>query len=253
MLLPPLYLLGQFYFTKPDPIEHTVMDRDDFIKETLPDKPTPPPPTPAEFPSYSVADNDTSDTQPKQIRESFEALRREYDNDDIVGHLKIEGTPIDFIVTQYVDNNFYLHHDIHRNASKAGWVFLDYENDITGQDRNMIIYGHNMRSGAIFGSLSNYASEDFFKEHRYITFNTLFEDYTWEIFSCYITSTDFYYIQVIFPSEEDFGELVAEMKARSIYDTGVEVTAQDRVLTLSTCSDGPRDERFVINAKLVDG
>jgi sortase B len=168
-----------------------------------------------------------------------------------MGHLRIEGTSIDYLVTQTGDNEFYLDHDINKRPNSAGWVFLDYENDITNNDPNTIIYAHNMRRDIRFHSIRRYVSEDFFKTHRYIIFNTLYEDSVWEIFSFYRTDITFPYIQVVFPSEDDFYELLAEMKARSMYDTGVDVGPGDRVLTLSTCVGNREEERYVLNARLV--
>jgi len=186
------------------------------------------------------------------IREHFEALRKEYGNDDIIGYLIIEGTSIDYPVTQAEDNHFYLSHDIYKDSSTAGWIFLDYENNIDKEDRNTVIYGHNMRRDIMFHSLRNYVSEDFYKNHRYIIFNTIYEDYIWEVFSFYKADTSFNYIQVIFPAQEDYGSMLSEMEARSLYDTGVEVTSDDRILTLSTCVGGNEDERYVLHAKLLN-
>jgi len=184
----------------------------------------------------------------------FEQLRREYDNDDIIGYLKIEGTSIDYLVVQSNDNQFYLEHNIHKEADRAGWVFLDYENDVMHDDPNTIIYAHNMRDDVMFHSLRNYTSKEYFEKHRYVTFNTEYADQTWEVFSFYnVNARSFYYIQVIFPTHDDFVKLLMEMKSRSIYDTGVEVSLDDRVLVLSTCVGGnDRNERYVLNARLVN-
>jgi len=185
--------------------------------------------------------------------EYLEQLRREYDNDDVVGYLKIDGTSIDYPVVQSDNNQFYLEHNIYKKSDRAGWVFLDFENDTSRDDLNTIIYAHNMRDDVMFHSLRNYTSKDYFESHRYITFNTEYADQTWEVFSFYRAPTSFYYIQVFFPTHDDFVNLLMEMKSRSIYDTGVEVSQDDRVLILSTCVGGnDRNERYVLNARLVD-
>ena len=185
------------------------------------------------------------------VRAAVAHLREYYNNDNIIGYLYIEGTSINYPVTQYTDNEFYLDHDIRGNPDRAGWIFLDYENDITREDPNVIIYGHNMRRDIRFHSIRHYVNRDFFDAHRYITFNTAYAEYRWEIFSFYITCINFFYIQVYFDSDEEFYELLEEMKARSMHDSGVEVGRGDRVLTLSTCVGNPENERFVVNARLI--
>ncbi len=188
----------------------------------------------------------------KKIRPEFVKLMEEYDNRDIVGYVNIPGTTVDYPVLQSEDNAYYLNRDINKNYTSAGWIFLDYENNIEKDDWNTIIYGHNMRADVMFHSLRYYTDPDYFKEHPYVTFNTLYEEYTWEIFSFYKTDTDFYYIQAIFRDYNEFFRLAKEMKSRSMYDTGVELKYGDRVLTLSTCTgESGKDTRFVVNARLI--
>ncbi|MDR1913920.1 MAG: class B sortase, partial [Clostridiales bacterium] len=141
---------------------------------------------------------------PKVIQPEFQQLRAEYNNNDIVGYLKIDGTSIDYPITHFKDNEYYLTVDINKNPSDAGWLYMDYENSVERQDLNTIIYGHNMRQDIMFHSLRFFQDEAYFKEHRYITFNTLYENNVWEIFSFYSTTVDFRYIQVFFESREDF-------------------------------------------------
>jgi len=192
------------------------------------------------------------EAEPERVlRPAIADMREYYGNDHIIGYIYIEGTSIHYPVTQYTDNEFYLYHDIWGNPDRAGWIFLDYENDITREDPNVIIYGHNMRRDIRFHSIRHYVNRDFFDAHRYITFNTAYAEYRWEIFSFYITCINFFYIQVIFQSDEEFYGLLAEMKSRSMHDSGVEVGRGDRVLTLSTCVGNPENERFVVNARLI--
>ena len=198
------------------------------------------------------SEDETQDTVEERVPNPYIlALREEYGNEQIVGYLYVEGTDIRYPITQYTDNSFYLYHNIWRQADQAGWVFLDYENDITREDPNIILYGHNMRDNIRFHGIRHFQDPDFFDAHRYITFHTLYGEYRWEIFSFYRTNIDFFYIQVYFDSDEEFYELLAEMAARSMHESGIEVGAGDRVLTLSTCTNVDRDERFVVNARLI--
>jgi SrtB family sortase len=186
---------------------------------------------------------------PTVMQSLFVNLRQQYDNDDIVGYLKIEGTTIDYPVTCYTDNERYLHWDINKKESVAGWVFMDFENDVTTDDYNTVIYGHNMRSEIMFHDLRYYQDKDYFNEHRYIVFDTLYEYRVYEVFAFYSTNYDFPYITVRFDTEEAFLDLVAQMKEKSWFNTGVEIGSGDRILTLSTCTNITEDTRFVVHAR----
>jgi sortase B len=84
-----------------------------------------------------------------------------------------------------------------------------------------------------------------------LRFDTLYEDYEWEVFSAYVTSTDFYYIETAFGSDEDWLEFINELKGKSLYQTDVTLSADDVVLTLSTCSYEFDGARFVVHARLI--
>jgi len=207
--------------------------------------PTPvftPEPTPVPVPSP---------TPGPTIQPYISRIIEQHENEDIVGYLKIEGTSVDYYITQSNDNAFYLEHDIYKNKNKSGWVFMDYENDISRQDYNTILYGHNMKTDTMFHSIRYYRTYDYYDKHKYIIFNTLYNEQTWEVFSFYKTDTNFNYIQVFFPDKYHFYELAKVMKEKSMYNTGVEITANDRILTLSTCTNETDDTRFVLHAKLI--
>ncbi|MDR2903720.1 MAG: class B sortase [Clostridiales bacterium] len=189
--------------------------------------------------------------KPPEIDSRINALREEYQNDDIIGFLSIEGTNIEYPVLQTDNNEFYLNHGLDKAYSAAGSLFLDYENDSAKEDKNTIVYGHNMNADIMFHSLRKYTDKEFFDTHRYITFNTLYASNTWEIFSFYRATADFYYIQAIFRDEDEFGALLEGMVARSMHESDVSVTKEDRVLTLSTCTNETDGTFFVVNAKLV--
>ena len=185
------------------------------------------------------------------IRPEFLQLRETFDNDDIVGHLRIEGTGIDYIVVQASDNVFYLDRDIHGQPSAAGWIFLDYEVDITGNDQNTVIYGHNMITDIMFHSLRYYADYEFFRQHPVVTFNTLYEDMQWEIFAFYEAHIDFPYTLINYESEAQWEIMLRHFIESSIYDTGIVPETGDRILTLSTCTNVDDDMRLVLQARLV--
>ena len=174
-------------------------------------------------------------------------------NPDIVAWLYIPGTPISYPLLHGSDNHFYLTHTFDRKANALGSIFLDYRNDPDFADFNTIIYGHNTRDDAMFGSLKR------FKEQAYADENGVIhilksglsgEALVYEIFSVYETpgTSDTYTIR--FPSEEAFAEYIKKMASGTIVDTG-SLSDASRIITLSTCTPNDRDTRLVIQAKLV--
>jgi len=173
-------------------------------------------------------------------------------NSNIVGHLRVGGTTINYDVVQGEDNRFYLYHDINGNPSNAGWIFLDYEVDIRRQDQNMVIYGHNMNRNHMFHGLRNFRSYDFLRANPTITFNTLYGNYEWEIFAFYVAHISFPYTIINFPNDATFRHMIQQFKESSMHDTGVTVLPSDRILTLSTCTNVHQDERYVLQARLIN-
>ena len=183
-------------------------------------------------------------------RVDFDALREAFGNDDIIAHLSIEYTIVNYLVVQTTNNDFYQNHDIWRNRSSAGWVFLDYEVDLTGEDENIVIYAHNTRIEHKFHTLRHFTSNDFFRLHPYITLITPYGVYSWEIFSFYSTFIDFSYNVINFPDETQRSYMIRQFAANSMHPSNVSASPDDRILTLSTCTGRHRDERFVLHARL---
>lgn len=182
----------------------------------------------------------------------FTALREHYGNEDIVGHLWIDGTSIDYFITQTVDNSFYLYHDIWGNRTSAGWVFLDYDVDLNRANHNLVIYGHNMRAGDRFHNIRFYADYDFFRTHNIIHLETEYESTVWEVFAFYVASIDFPYTHINYANDEQWTFMQQAFLDASVHNTGIVLTPSDRVLTLSTCTtDNNPNTRFVLQARLV--
>ena len=158
---------------------------------------------------------------------------------------------IENIVVQGKDNSYYLTHDFERDYNSAGWIFMDYHNKLDGLDKNIIIYGHNMRNNTMFGTLKNVLKKDWFenKDNRYITFITERESATYEVFSVYQIEAEDYYIKTSFNTGE-FKKYIDTMKNRSIFDFNCDISEDDSVLTLSTCANNNK-YRVVLHAKKV--
>ncbi len=198
---------------------------------------------------------DTKDTP--EVLEEYKNLFNL--NKKLIGWLKIDDTIIDYPVMQTTDNEYYLDHNINQEKDRNGALFLDKDCDVLAPSTNLIIYGHHMKSGRMFGNLDDYASEKYYKEHPIIQFDTIYEKGTYEImyvFRSHVYSEAevvFKYYQFIdCYSEQEFDSYMQEMAAMSLYDTGVTAKYGDRLLTLSTCDSTVEDGRFVVVAKRID-
>lgn len=193
-------------------------------------------------------------------------------NQDIIGWIKINNTPIDYPVvldpypigtpenSEVEPNDYYLYRDIDGSESRAGSLFMDYR-DVFGfsetqQSDNLVIYGHNMANNTAFGSLVKYwQNYSFYDESPIIELSSNYKDYQYIIFGYIITSgsyddTDFHYWNMEdFKSEEDFNFFVDRIQSKSMVDTGVDVKYGDKLLTLSTCYQSEADLRFIVVAR----
>lgn len=179
-------------------------------------------------------------------------------NPDLVGWLTIAGTHVNYPVLQCTQD-FYLTHNFDREEDKYGCLFVRENADVFTPGTNFIIYGHNMRDGSMFGDLDEYKSEEFYREHTLIEFDTLYEERTYEIVAVFYSqvyreSEDVfkYYQFYQADTQEEFDEFYDNIKALSIYDTGVTAEYGDTFLTLSTCAYHVENGRFVIVAKKVN-
>jgi sortase B len=172
-------------------------------------------------------------------------------NEDVVGWIKIPNTSIDYPVLQANDNEYYLNRDIYRKKNRAGSIFMDYRIKLDGRDKHIILYGHHMRDGTMFKDLIKYKNKDFFYKNNVIQFDTLYEEIKWEVFSVYITGTDFNYIKTRFNTPAEYENFLTTIKNKSLFPTDVVLTANDQILTLSTCTYEYDDARFVVHARRV--
>ena len=179
-------------------------------------------------------------------------------NKKLIGWLKIDDTNIDYPVMQTSDNTYYLDHNYNQEYDKNGSIFLDYNCSVYPRSTNMIVYGHHMKSGNMFGNLQKYAKESYGKKHSVITFDTVYEKAQYQVmyvFRSQVYNEDdivFKYYQFIEAnSETEFNSYMQEMSALSLYDTGVTAEFGDNLLTLSTCDSSQTDGRFVVVAKRI--
>ena len=179
-------------------------------------------------------------------------------NKRLIGWVKIDDTNIDYPVMQTTDNEYYLDHNLNQEYDKNGSIFMDKDCDVLKPSTNFILYGHHMKSGQMFGSLSLYSDQSYYEKHPYIQFDTIYEKGLYEImyvFRSRVYSEDeivFKYYQFIdAQSEQEFDSYMNDMEGMSLYDTGVTASFGDQLLTLSTCDYQEKNGRFVVVAKKV--
>lgn len=179
-------------------------------------------------------------------------------NKKLIGWVKIDDTNIDYPVLQTANNEYYLDHNFEQEYDKNGSIFLDKDCDILNRSTNLIIYGHHMSNGKMFGKLNKYTSKDYYKDHKYIQFDTIYDKGTYEVM--YVFRSKIYeekeivfkYYQFIdVNSETEFDSYMNEMSEMSLYDTGVTAKYGDELITLSTCDYYTDYGRFVVVAKRI--
>lgn len=208
-----------------------------------------------------VSETETQETASPAL-EKYKKLK-EGEIPDLIGWLKIEGTNIDYPVVQGINSNdFYVRHDPYGAEDVYGSIFLEQVNDAEKPDNNMILYGHNRGRGhkdpKMFGELMEYKSENYYKEHPYIEFDTLYAEGRYEIISVflsrvyYTTDTNFKYYQ-FFGSDDpkEFQNYVDNVKKLSLYEIEAGAAFGDELITLSTCEYTVENGRLAIVARKI--
>lgn len=179
-------------------------------------------------------------------------------NQRLIGWVKIDDTVVDYPVMQTVNNEYYLNHNFNQEEDRNGSIFMDYQCDVVKGCDNIILYGHHMRSGKMFGTLNKYSSESYYEAHPVIQFDTIYEKGTYQVMYVFRSKvyseedvTFKYYQFINAASEKEFNSAMNEMAALSLYDTGVTASYGDKLLTLSTCDYQETKGRFVVVAKKI--
>ena len=183
------------------------------------------------------------------IQVNFTQLKEQ--NNEVIGWIFSPDTVINYPVAQAKDNDYYLYNFIDGTYTGTGTPFLDCvcPGDFSG--KNSIIYGHHMNDGSMFASLSNYRKEGYYAEHPALYLNTPSQNYKLEVIAGYVTDPDSEAYSFSFPDDESFLQYLSRARSQSDFQTDVEVTAEDRIVTLSTCTYEYYDARYVVLCKLV--
>lgn len=194
------------------------------------------------------------------VQKVLDKYRKLYDiNSDMVGWISIEDTNIDYPVMQTVyDEEFYLHRNFNKEEDREGLPFVDFRSEIKDRTTNLIIYGHNMKNGDMFHDLLLYEDSSFLDNHRYIRFDTVYEEGLYEIISVFRTHVSYlgedtfkFYNFIEADDANDFYEYLRNISALNIYEIDTRAQLSDELITLSTCEYSEEDGRFVVVARRI--
>lgn len=201
---------------------------------------------PAEQGSEAKTEQLPMETAPIEV--DFEALWET--NEDVVGWIYCEDTPINFPVVQAEDNDHYLHRLIDGTWNSSGTLFVDYRNADDFSDSNTIIYGHNMKNKGMFGTLPNYKEQSYHDEHPLMWLLTPDGNYKVELIAGYVTSSTSE-IYSFGQAEEEVLALAEQSIEKSTFTSDFQVLQGDRFVTLSTCSYEYDNARYVLIGRLI--
>ena len=245
------------------PEELDIMDLllDDAMFTPTPAPVVTPTPTPTPEPSPTPDRSIRTDALPYPDKEKVELdeskilpeLREIYEiNNDLVGWIYIEGTVVDYPVVQCQDSDYYLKHDFNGAENNNGQIILDTKCDPYTPSYNLIISGHHMKSGKMFGSMGDFAKQSYWAKHKIVEFDTLMERKQYVIFAAFYSAdydedeTGFRYNADI-QYRKEAEKWLREVRDNQLYDTGVDVDFGDEFITLTTCNRSRhRNGRFVV-------
>lgn len=173
---------------------------------------------------------------------NFEELQKL--NPEVIGWIRIGALDLSYPVAQAEDNDFYLHRTFLKEDNFAGCIFLNCDNSNEFTDQNTIIYGHNMKNGAMFGTLKKFSEQETYDKNPYFWIFTPKFIYQYQIFSTSIVARSGDPYRVSFPDDE-FEAFLEHSAETSEIETDVKVTKDDRVVTLSTCTGDDTTRRIV--------
>lgn len=203
----------------------------------------------------SVESND--DVRNQYISPYYQNYSKAYNellkiNEDTIGWITINNTKVNYPVVQSTDNDYYLNRAYDKTKNIAGWIFVDFRNDMDELDKNTIIYGHSgLKGNLMFSSLEKTLNKNWYSNENNLNiyFSIKGKDYSFKIFSIYTVDVTSDYLDINFGSDEEYINFINMIKSRSINDFNVEVTKDDKILTLSTCYKDD-SKRLVVHAKM---
>ena len=189
------------------------------------------------------------------VSNRFQKLKRQ--NPDIIGWLTIEGMLDEAVVQR--DNSYYLNRDYRGYHNVNGAIFLDENCDLRTRPYTLMLYGHNMKSGLMFGALRNYENPTYYHNDPFITFDTAYEEGRYVVFSVATISLDaknwrFVNLSWLISSSASLrGKAISALNRFSVYNSKIDVQPEDQLLLLITCVDEQTDRRVITARRIRDG
>ena len=253
------FIFGGIDYYKNYKNEHNVKNINDKLTDILDDYEA----TTEEQPDIEYIDTEENEEQntknpaPSPYYTKYNQIFEELSNinNETVGWLTVNNTKVNYPVVQHTDNDYYLKKDFNKKTNSYGWIFMDYRNNIYNLSNNTILWGHNSRTGLMFGTLRYVTNESWYKnpDNQIITFNTKVKNMKWKIFSIYKIPVTNDYLYANFGDLDEYQKFLDMIRGRSMYDFGVNVSKNDHILTLSTCGTSTTNSatRLVIHAVLI--
>ncbi len=171
-------------------------------------------------------------------------------NSDAVGWVEIPDTAISYPLVHTDNNAYYLDHTFRREENKTGSIFVEASNKADFSNLHTIVYGHDRKDGFMFAGLEDYSKKSFYEDHPYVYVDLPDGSHCYEIFSCHEAEVADITYTIGYAADDIYASFLESIKASSLYDTGVEASVEDSVITLSTCTDNGK-KRFVVHARKV--
>ena len=184
----------------------------------------------------------------KTISENQEELKSINNNYEM--WIEIPNTKINYPIVQGKDNEYYLKHNFKNESNMSGTIFVDCNNNID-EDKNIIIYGHNMRNGTMFNNITKFKEESFFNNNNN-TINIIRNNilYQYEIFSIYVEDESKVSLEIELTDNDAFVNYALNEASKSMYNKNIIITEEDKIITLVTCSYEYTGARTILVGKL---
>ena len=179
--------------------------------------------------STVIVEDKNEDENKEEYTVDFNKLKEQ--NNETVAWIKVNNTNVEYPVVRATNNSFYLNHSFDKSKNSAGWIFADYKNKFDNTDKNIVIYGHNMRDDSMFGSLKNILNSDWYnnEENTNIALYTENEKYIYKVFSIYKIESEDYYIKTEFSNDNEFEKFIKTLKKRSIKNFNIDISKEDSI------------------------
>ena len=199
---------------------------------------------------------ETTEDKQSSVEIPIDFAKLQKENSEVYAWIKVDGTSIDYPILQSEeDNAYYLSHTIEGKESPEGAIFTENYNTKTFEDPNTLIYGHDMKNGSMFRTLHNFMDRDFFDKNRDVTIYMPDKILHYKVFAAYLTDNSHILLSHDFSNKQVFQNYIDNIFAMrsmdAFVDTSMEVTSDDKIITMSTCYAGQSERRYLVQAVLV--